>query len=119
MVSLIVMLGFSAINGWAAPAAKSAPMHDPNIGYDHSPANIVTVTVEGGVKRPGQYRLSASNSAWDAIEAAGSFSPLALKEQITLRRVIDGHTHIFALSWPHRPRSHSPCCSGPTSRAAR
>lgn len=88
--------------------SKSQPMTDPNVGYDHSPTHIVTVTVNGGVNRPGQYRLPASHSIWEAIEAAGSFSPVGEKNNVRLLRTVGGMNHHFRCSWDSRKAAPFP-----------
>jgi protein involved in polysaccharide export with SLBB domain len=112
--AIVIILG-SLMSGVAATENVTPP---PDC--EHSEQISVSVSVSGVVKKPGKYTLRASDTPYDAIDAAGGAAPWGRIWKLTLiRSRKERGTKTFVIMWP-RSESKYPIpqlCDGDEVRA--
>jgi protein involved in polysaccharide export with SLBB domain len=71
---------------------------DPIVSVSVKEYNSKRVEVLGEVARPGSLRFEPGMTLLRAVSLVGGFNPMAAKDNVTLRRQIDGSTRAVTVS---------------------
>lgn len=71
---------------------------DPNVSVSMKEYNSKRIQVLGEVARPGSIPMVAGMTLLRAISIAGGFNPMAKRNQVTVRRRVNGGTRAAAVS---------------------